>query len=188
MRRVAEPSRGRAPIAPAPIPMERVAGWILLGGFAALIPAVLLFLAGSPWKPAVLAFGLVVSLFGLIAFEEALRDRGERLLPRFGTAAFAIGTISFIAHDALGQGTGHYTFELERVYTVLACVAIALFGWSSLRSKALSSAIGWVAIAWAFLDGYLYVSRTFIPPLGPNLALLMFGAALVRTDRSTQPA
>jgi len=68
---------------------------------------------------------------------------------------------------------------------VLGCVTIALYGWSILTSKALSSAIGWFAIVWAILDGTLYVGRIFQPPLGPNLATLVFGAALVVTARSS---
>ena len=110
--------------------MERVAGWLLLGGSALLIYAGILFVAGDAGKPTALGAGLLVTLCGLIAFEEALRDRGERLLPRFGSVLFAIGSISFIVHDALGEGTGRYVYELERVYTVLACVTIALYGWS----------------------------------------------------------
>lgn len=77
--------------------------------------------------------------------------------------------------DAIGEGTGQYVFELERAYTVLACVTIALYGWSILRSKTLSSAIGWFAIAWAILDGILYLARIFPAPLGPNLATVIFG-------------
>src|SRR4029453_418306 len=108
---------------------------------------------------AALGAGLLVTLFGLIAFEEALRERGERLLPRFGSVAFAIGSTCFIAADALNEGTGQFVYELERVYTVLACVTVALYGSSILRSKALSSAIGWFAIAWAIFDGVLYLGR-----------------------------
>ena len=172
---------------PATIGSERVAGWVLLGGTALVFVAGALFGASQAgndelgqWKPTVLGAGLLVTLFGLIAFEEALRERGERLLPRFGSAAFAIGSTSFIVADALNQGTGQFVFELERIYTVLACVTIALFGWSILRSKSLSSAVGWVAIAWAILDFLLYVGRIFPAPLGPNLATLLFGAAFVR--------
>jgi len=171
----------------ATIGSERVAGWVLLGGTALVFVAGALFGASQAgndelgqWKPTVLGAGLLVTLFGLIAFEEALRERGERLLPRFGSAAFAIGSTSFIVADALNQGTGQFVFELERIYTVLACVTIALFGWSILRSKSLSSAVGWVAIAWAVLDGVLYVGLIFPAPLGPNLATLLFGAAFVR--------
>ena len=90
--------------------------------------------------------------------------------------------------DAIGEGTGQYVFELERAYTVLACVTIALYGWSILRSKTLSSAIGWFAIAWAVLDGILYLARIFPAPLGPNLATVIFGAALVATARRREPA
>jgi hypothetical protein len=164
-----------------------VAGWVLLAGAALLIVAGILFSAGQAgndelgqWKPTALGFGLLLTLFGLIAFAEALRERGEWLLPRFGSAAFAIGATCFIVADALNQGTGRYVYELERVYVVLACVTIALFGWSTLRSKALPSAVGWFAIAWAGLDGILYVARIIEAPLGPNVATLVFGAALLR--------
>jgi len=107
-----------------------VAGSILLGGFALLIYAVMLYGAGDEeMKAPVLGAGLLVTLFGLTAFEEVLRERGERLLPRFGSVSFAIAAAFF--------------------------VAIALYGWSILRSKALSTAIGWFAMAWAVFDGYM---------------------------------
>jgi hypothetical protein len=180
-------ARPIAPSGPATTRLERVAGWVLIAGSALLIVAGILFGAGQAgndelgqWKPTVLGAGLLVTLFGLIAFAEALGERGERLLPRFGIAAFAIGSTCFIVADALNQGTGRFVYELERVYAVLACVTIALFGWSTLRSKALPSRFGWFAIAWAVLDGLLYVTRVFQAPLGPNVATLVFGVALVR--------
>jgi hypothetical protein len=169
-----------APTEPASSRSDRVAGWVLLGGFALLIPAVATYVTGQEEPKAwLLGAGLLVTLFGLIAFEEALRERGERLLPRFGSVAFAIGLTCFILHDAIHLGGGPWVSGLERAYTVLTCVAISLYGWSILRSKALPRAVGWFAIAWAIVDGYLYVARIFQPPLGPNLATLVFGAALV---------
>jgi hypothetical protein len=173
---MAEPT---SPSGPSTAGLEKLAGQVLLAATAPLVAAVFLFLTGSEWKPALLGLGLLVTVFGLIAFEEALRDRGERLLPRFGTVAFAIGVTCFLIHDALGQA-GRFVFEFERIYTVLACVTIGLFGWSILRSKALSPTIGWFAIAWGLAFGVLYVARIWTPPLGPNLATLLFGLALVR--------
>lgn len=171
----------------AQIRLERTAGWVLLAGSAFLIIAALLFgaiEAGNewlaPWQSAALVIGLLVTLFGLISLEEALAANGERLLPRFGTVAFGIGTTSFVVADALGQATGQFTFELERLYTLLACVAIALFGWSILRSRSLPAAVGWFAIAWAVIDGALYLARILQAPLGPNIVTLLFGLALVR--------
>src|SRR6185369_13330459 len=117
-------SRAIAPAsAPADAPTSRldgVAGWVLFWGSALVIYRAYLYVVGDEdSKVAVIAAGLVVTLFGLIAFEEALRDRGERLLPRFGSIAFAIGSTFWIARDTIGQGTGLYVFELERAYTVL---------------------------------------------------------------------
>ena len=171
----------------AQVRLERTAGWVLLAGSAFLVVAAVLFgaiEAGdewlAPWQSAALVIGLVVTLFGLIAFEEALGANGERLLPRFGTVAFAIGTTSFVVADALGQATGQFTFELERVYTLLACAAIGLFGWSIVRSRSLAAAVGWFAIAWAVIDGALYLARILQAPLGPNIVTLLFGVALIR--------
>ena len=158
---------------------DRIAGWLLLGSLAPMIVAVLMYGAGDPTKPLFLGAGLLVTLFGLIALEEALRLRGERLIPRFGTVAFAIGMTCFVIDDALSETFVGFVFPLERVYTVLACVAVALYGWSIVRSEALPQAIGWLAIAWALVDGVLYVARLFNPPLGPNLALFVIGGALV---------
>jgi hypothetical protein len=39
-----------------------------------------------------------------------------------------------------------------------------------IRSKALSSAVGWFAIAWAILDGILYVARILLDPRDDNAA------------------
>jgi hypothetical protein len=171
------------PSSPSTAELERIAGVTLLAAMAVLAFAVLLYLSDSPWKPAVLGVGLLVTLFGLIAFEEALRDRGERLLPRFGTIAFAIGSTAFVFHDVLGADSGHYVTDLERVYTVLACTAVALFGWSILRSRALPAGVGWFAVAWGIAFGVLYLARISTPPLGPNVAAFVFGVALVRRVR-----
>jgi hypothetical protein len=178
---------------PATVQLDRVAGSVLLGGSALLIYGIFLYVGGEEdSKVTVIGASLLVTLFGLIAFEEALRDRGERLLPRFGSIAFAIGSTFWIARDTIGQGTGLYVFELERAYTVLICLSIALFGWSILRTKALPLAVGWLAIAWGLLDAYLYVARISTPPLAPNLMTLVLGAALVasamRSSRARPPA
>jgi hypothetical protein len=158
--------------------LEPIAGSILLAGSALLVARIVFHGTGDPLQVAALALGLLLTLFGLIAFAEALRDRGERLLPRFGSAAFAIGTTSWIIADALWQDSGHYVFELERIYTVLACVTIGLFGWSIFRSEMLSTWIGWFAIVWGVAAAVLYVTRIFPPPLAPNVATVVFGLAL----------
>ena len=167
---------------------EQVAGWLLMGSLAPIIVAVIMYAGGDATKPLFLGAGLLVTLFGLIAFEEALQMRGERLIPKFGTVAFAIGMTCFVIDDALSETFVGFVFPLERVYTVLACVAVALFGWSIVRSRALPNAIGWLAIAWALVDAVPYVERLFNPPLGPNLALFVIGGALVVTaTRTSEP-
>src|SRR5215510_10667060 len=102
----------------ATIRMEHAAGWVLIGGWALLLLAGLLYAGGQAghdelerWRPTVLGLGLLVTLFGLIVFDETLRERGERLLPRFRSAVFAIGSTCFIVDDALGQGMGVFVYE-----------------------------------------------------------------------------
>jgi uncharacterized membrane protein HdeD (DUF308 family) len=168
--------------------LDRAAGWILLGASAFLIWGVLLYGAGEEdAKIVVIAVGLAVTLLGLVVFEEALRQRGEWLLSLIGCFAFAIGSTFWITRDIVGQSTGLYVFGFERNYTLLACLTIALFGWSILRTRAVPIAVGWLAIAWGIVDGFLYVARIFNPPLGPNLAILIFGLALVWSGRDRAP-
>jgi hypothetical protein len=163
--------------------LDRAAGWILLGASALLVWGVLLYGAGEETqKIAVIAVGLAVTLFRLVAFEEALRQRGEWLLPLIGCFTFAVGSTCWITRDLIGRSTGLYIFGLERAYVLLTCLTIALFGWSILRTRSLPIAIGWFAIAWAILDAYLYVPPRF-PPLAPNLAILIFGLVLAWTNR-----
>jgi hypothetical protein len=159
--------------------LERASGWTLLGASALLIYGLVLYVSGQETqKVPVIAAALTVTLFGLVAFEEALRQRGEWLLPLIGCFAFAVGSTCWIARDLIGQDTGLYIGGLERAYVLLVCLAIALFGWSILRTTALPIAIGWLAIAWAILDAYLYAPWRF-PPLAPNLAILILGLVLV---------
>jgi uncharacterized membrane protein HdeD (DUF308 family) len=176
--------RSSAPSDPATSQLDRVAGWVLLGASALLVYGVLLYGAGQEdAKILVIAAGLAVTLVGLIVFEEALRQRGEWLLPLIGCFAFAVGSTFWVTREIVGQSTGLYVFGLERNYTLLACLTIALFGWSILRTRAVPMAIGWLAIVWGILDGFLYVARIFAPPLGPNLAIMVFGAALLWSSR-----
>jgi len=165
----------------------RIAGWLLLAGSAFLVAAAVLFGAGADssadmgrWQGAALDVGLVLTLFGLIAFDEVLRDRGERLLPRIAVAAFAIGVTCFIVADAIAQGGGRFVFELERAYVVLGCVAIAAFGWAIVRTGVVSIRLGWAAILWAAAWAVLYLTRIVEAPLGPNVITAAFGVALAR--------
>ena len=104
-----EPAANRPP--PATRSSERTAGWILLGGFALVVWAIILYLNDDPSKPAVLGLGLLVTLAGLIAFAAVLNEGGETVLPRFGAAAFAIASICWIASDQIDGGSGNMTFE-----------------------------------------------------------------------------
>jgi len=171
-----------APDAPgrfSTLSLERVAGSILLAGFALLIWVVALFAIQDPAQPAVQTVALSVTLLGLVVFAVALNRRRESPIAWLGVVAFALGSASGIAGGWIGASTGEYSLGMEVVYTVLACLAMAAFGWSILETKALPSAIGWFAIGYAVIDGFLYLARILIPPLAPNLIQLIFGLALV---------
>jgi hypothetical protein len=146
--------------------LERAAGWILLGASALRFYGTLLYVTGQETqKIPVIAASLGVTLIGLVAFEEALRQRGEWLLPLIGCLTLAVGSTCWVTRDLIGQSTGLYVPGLERAFVLLCCITIGLFAWAILRTRALPVGIGWFAIAWAILCAYLYVSPDGFPPL-----------------------
>ena len=156
--------------------------------------AAVLFGAGGPggpalpeWQSRALGLGLVVTLFGLATLELIVRDAGERVLGRLGTIAFLLGCISWIVGDALAQGGLTWVFELERNYVVLACFALAAYGWAILRTEVLPRWLGWAAIGWNVVWALLYLSRIVEAPLGPNLITLLFGLLLLRRPAIQTP-
>ncbi len=166
---------------------RRTAGLLLVLGFGFLVVAAVLFGAGGPdgpalpeWQSGALGLGLVVTLFGLATLELTVRDAGERILGRLGTIAFLLGCISWIVADAFALGGLPWVFELERNYVVLACLALAAYGWAILRTEVLPRWLGWTAIGWSVVWVVLYLSRIVEAPLGLNLITFLFGLLLLR--------
>lgn len=166
---------------------RRTAGFLLVLGFGFLMVAAVLFGAGGPggpalpeWQSRALGLGLVVTLFGLATLELIVRDAGERVLGRLGTIAFLLGCISWIVADALALAGQPWVFELEQNYVVLACFALAAYGWAILRTEVLPPLLGWTAIGWSAVWAVLYLSRIVEAPLGPNLITFLFGLSLLR--------
>ena len=173
---------------------RRTAGFLLVLGFGFLMVAAVLFGAGGPdrpalpeWQGAALGLGLVVTLFGLATLELTVRDAGERVLGRLGTIAFLLGCISWIVADAFALGGLPWVFELERNYVVLACFALAAFGWAILRTEVLPRWLGWAAIGWSVVWAVLYLSRIVEAPLGLNLITFLFGLMLLRRQTIHTP-
>ena len=175
---------------PASVGEHRVAGWLLVIGFVFLVLAAFLYGFGTypwgeTWQHNVLAVGLVLTLFGLAAFQLILTDAGDRLLARLGTIAFLVGVVLWLVGEAIALDSGRFIFEFERDYVVLACVAIAMFGGAIVRTPVLPRWVGHTAMAWAVVWGILYLARVAEAPLGPNLVTGLFGVELLvhRPDR-----
>ncbi len=167
---------------------RRVAGYLLVTGFAVLVVAAFMYgdgayPAGHAWQSNALTVGLVLTLLGLTAFQVVLTDSGDRLLARLGTIAYLVGVVLWIVGDAIDLAGGRFIFELERDYVVLACVAIAAFGAAILRTRTLPRWLGGMAVVWAVVWTVLYLNRIAEAPLGPNLIPALFGLVLI-VDRS----
>ena len=89
--------------------------------------------------------------------------------------------------DDLAPGGLPWVFELERNYVVLACFALAAYGWAILRTEVLPRWLGWAAIGWNVVWALLYLSRIVEAPLGPNLITLLFGLLLLRRPAIQSP-
>jgi len=162
---------------------RRVAGSLLVTGFAILVVAAVLYgdgayPAGHAWQSNALTVGLVLTLLGLTAFQVVLTGSGDRQLARLGTIAYLVGVVLWIVDDALDLAGGQFIFELERDYVVLACLAIGAFGGAILRTQILPRWLGAMAVAWALVWAVLYLVRMGKAPLGPNLIPAIFGLEL----------
>ena len=163
---------------------RRVAGSLLVTGFAVLVVAAFLYgdgayPAGHAWQSNALTVGLVLTLLGLTAFQVVLTDSGDRLLARLGTVAYLVGVVLWIVDDAIDLAGGRFIFELERDYVVLACLAIAAFGGAILRTRILPRWVGGIAVVWAIVWTILYLARIGDAPLAPNLIPALFGLELL---------
>ena len=163
---------------------RRVAGSLLVTGFAILVVAAVLYgfgayPAGHVWQSNALTAGLVFTLLGLTAFQVVLTESGDRLLARLGAVAYLLGVALWIVDDALDLAGAGFIFELERDYVLLACLAIASFGGAILTTRILPRWVGGLSVAWAVAWTVLYLSRIGKAPLGPNLITGLFGLELL---------
>jgi hypothetical protein len=163
---------------------RRVAGSLLVTGFAILVVAAVLYgygayPAGHAWQSNALTVGLVLTLLGLAALQVVLTESGDLLLARLGTIAYLVGVVLWIVDDALDLAGAGFIFELERDYVVLACLAIAAFGGAILRTQILPRWVGGAAVSWAVVWTVLYLGRIGKAPLGPNLITGLFGLDLL---------
>ncbi len=163
---------------------RRVAGILLVLGFALLMVTAALFATSQSNAPglqnAALVSGLVVTLLGLATLEFVVSDAGERILGRLGTIAFLVGSLGWVITDTLALHGVPWVFEFERTYVVLACFAVAAYGWAILRSGVLPLWVGRMAIGWSLGWAALYLSRLVTAPLGLNLMTFLFGLVLLR--------
>ncbi|MGH2357103.1 MAG: hypothetical protein ACRDGJ_03695 [Candidatus Limnocylindria bacterium] len=164
---------------------RRVAGSMLVLGFGLLMVAAILFTLDDASFSAALQAGLIVTVLGLATLELAVQEAGQQLLGRLGTIAFLIGTLPWLIADAMGT----FVVDLERNYVVLACLSVAACGLAMLRAGLLPVVVGWASIAWALAWGVLYLGRVVQAPLGPNLAIVVFGLfLLLRPAQGRGPA
>ena len=162
---------------------RRVAGSLLVSGFAVLVVAAFLYgdgdyPAGQTWQSNALTVGLVLTLLGLTAFQVVLTDSGDRLLAQLGMIAYLVGVVLWIVGDSIDLAGGTPVF-LERNYVVLACLAIAAFGAAILRTPVLPRWVGGLAVVWAVVWTVLYLTGIAEAPLGPNLVPALFGLELL---------
>lgn len=166
---------------------------LLLAGFAFLVVAALLYgfgtyPLGTRLQNNFLGVGLVLTLFGLAAFQFVLSASGDHLLARLGMIAYLVGVVLWLVGETLAVDSGRFIFEFERDYVVLACLATAMFGSALLLKPILPRWVGGSAVAWALLWAVLYLTRIAEAPLGPNLATALFGVELLvhRPNRSAE--
>ena len=165
---------------------RRTASLLLVLGFGFLMVTAALFATnGSPGLQNTALFsGLMVTLLGLATLELILSDAGGRVLGRLGTIAFLVGSVGWVVTDTFALHGVPWVFEFERNYVVLACFAVAAFGWAILSTDVLPRWLGWAAIGWSVVWAVLYLSRIVEAPLGPNLIPFLFGLLLFRRSSS----
>ena len=144
-----------------------------------------------------------MTVLGLALFTVLLAGAGELLLAPLALVAFAFGAVLWVLDIALylsvtvwlakksTEGAAipplyiaitEWRETLLRLFTVLALLSIAAFGWAILRTGLLPSWIGWISIIWSlFWLVHLFITKTTIPivhhvmPLVIGIALLVEG-------------
>ncbi len=142
--------------------IERAAGFVLVLGFVALLPGVLMFLSrgglqgGAPpspayfvWERSFIMAAVVLTAIGLVLLEGHLQNTDGRALATIGATAYLFGGVLLVAAEALSLTLGYEKVSgVIVIYVVLAFMAQAAIGGSLLQSGLLPAWIGWVTLVW----------------------------------------
>lgn len=179
-------------------PSRRTPGALLVGGFAALIPAGVIAAGsqtGSNYIPPTLAnrvgaisliTGVSFTLFGLFAFDLLLWKAGDRVLSGLGTAAYIVAAVAWVVATGKALALHEWTYGLEVVFIVAAGCSMLAFGAAVIRTRAISRWVGWLAVGWSAGGLILFaIPHEGYPPLVPQLVPLLLGVALLRAPGRT---
>jgi hypothetical protein len=152
------------------------------------------------WGFALMSAGVIVTVLGLGMLSKLLAVASNNFLPQLAIIAFAFGAVLWVidlafemsvtpsaAREFARTGEVPAFFEplwqwgemMLRIYTVLAFLAIAGYGWALLQTGLLPQWVGWVSIAWSvFWLGHFIVIQDTIPLLH-HVIPLVIGIALI---------
>ncbi len=175
----------------AGLSIRRTSGALLGAGFVALVAGIAFFVAAGGLeadvyvtfsaraKSSLLIAAVSLTLFGLVAFDRVLWKAGDRVLSGLGTGAYVVASLSWVVAEGRALALHEWTYGLEAVFIVAAGVSMLTFGAAVIRTGAIPRWTGWVAVGWSAI----WLIR-FSPPMAPQLVPLLFGVALLRSDRS----
>jgi len=160
------------------------------------------------WTNWVFISGTVVTMMGLALFTRLLQGSGGGMLASLGLFTFAFGAVLWVIILAFRLGVdpwvaqeaartdmvpGVYeplilwTHALVMISTVMAFLALALFGGSGLISRLMPSWVGWFTFLYSLAGLGIFIVVHDIPPVLQYLPPLMMGATLL-LRRSTERA
>src|SRR5262245_5459533 len=171
-----------------------IAAGLLFVGFLLVIPAVFINAPGMgetsvwgsrlPWlfdpvwqKYWSIAF-VVVTLFGLVIFEDILRAAGDHIFCRLGMVTFTLAAAMWLIGLVLDLNDVRGGRDFESFFIRLAFPAVLASGFAILRTRLLARWIGIAVVLWSTAM-LIHVFPRNEGPLFYEPALLLIAAALV---------